>query len=52
MTNVRDDHLIQRLVIAHEVERSSRLSVSKDTICRRIMEKGTIIHSKMRRNQL
>ena len=52
MTNMEDNHLIQRLastqqMSVREIERSSGLSVSKDLIRRRIVE--TIVHSKMRK---
>ena len=52
--DILDDHLIQRLANAqqmsvHEVEMSLGFSVSKDTIHRRIVEKGTIVHSKIKK---
>lgn len=54
VTNKRDDRLIQRLASTQQMSvrtvlRSSGLSVSKDTIRRRIVEKGTIVYSKMKK---
>lgn len=54
VTNVREDRLIQRLASTQQmsvrgVQSSSGLSVSKDTIRRRILEKGTIVYSKMQK---
>ena len=52
--NILDDHLIQRLtstqqMSTYEVQRSSGLSASKNTIRRWIVEKETIVYSKMKK---
>ncbi|GBO10290.1 hypothetical protein AVEN_58729-1 [Araneus ventricosus] len=54
VTNKRDDRQIQRLsstqqMTVRDVQRSSGLSVSKDTIRRRILGTGTMIHCKMKK---
>ncbi len=56
VTNERDDHHIQRLASTQrvrEVQRSSgglssKISVSKNTICRQFLETGTMIHFKVK----
>ncbi|GBM31255.1 Transposable element Tc3 transposase [Araneus ventricosus] len=54
MTDKRDDRRIQRLESTQQMtipenQRSSVLSVSKDTISRRILETGTMVHCKMKK---
>lgn len=54
MTNILENPLIQGLVSTQQmsvcgVQRSTGLSVSKDKIRRRIVEKGTIVYSKIKK---
>ncbi|GBM15483.1 hypothetical protein AVEN_142138-1 [Araneus ventricosus] len=54
MTNKRDDRQIQRLansqeITVPEVQKSSGLWLSKDTILGRILETGTMAHCKMKK---
>ncbi|XP_054721276.1 uncharacterized protein LOC129231054 [Uloborus diversus] len=54
VTNKRDDRQIQTLastqqMTVREVQSSLGLSVSKDTIRRRILETGTMVHFKMKK---
>ncbi|GBM59692.1 hypothetical protein AVEN_187002-1 [Araneus ventricosus] len=54
VTDIRSDRRIQRMASSqkmsvHEITRISRLEISKNTVHRRIIESGYMIHAKMAR---
>ncbi|GBN60893.1 hypothetical protein AVEN_204233-1 [Araneus ventricosus] len=53
-TDIRNDRWIQRMASSqkmsvHEITRTSQLQISKNTVHRRIIESGYMIHAKMTR---
>ncbi|GBM61339.1 hypothetical protein AVEN_150487-1 [Araneus ventricosus] len=54
VTDIRGDRRIQRMTSSqkmsvHEITEASRLQISKNTVHRRIIESGYMIHAKMAR---
>ncbi|GBM67926.1 hypothetical protein AVEN_129496-1 [Araneus ventricosus] len=52
VTDIRSDRWIQRMASSQkmsvrEITRASRLQISKNTVHRRIIESGSMIHAKM-----